>query len=82
MTTAIETAAQVFAEPIQVLTDRRAADDEILNGILDATKEPTLGDLIRLGSTVTEQAVGEYGNGVEACALSAAYVAAKAYEVL
>lgn len=81
MTTA--TVDTLFAEPIETLSQRRAdGTDEILNGILDATKTPTLGDLIRLGSTVTEQATGTYGQGVQACALSAAYVAARAWEVL
>lgn len=46
--------------------------------IEDLTAEPvtmTLGDLIRLGSMTTEQAQG-WGAGDQACALSAAGIAA------
>ncbi|QNN99202.1 hypothetical protein SEA_FAUST_105 [Streptomyces phage Faust] len=38
----------------------------------------TLADAIREGSLVTKQAVGGWGNGYSACALTAAVVAAKA----
>lgn len=56
-----------------------------LKGILDATEVKSLermnyrlSDAIREGSTVTKQAVGEWGDGETACALSAAVIAAKA----
>ncbi len=53
--------------------------------VLDAPESPldqkpayTLGDLIRLGSAQTEQAVGSWGDGkTQACALTAAYIGAK-----
>lgn len=38
----------------------------------------TLADAIREGSSVTEQAIGSYQEGEKVCALSAAYLAAKA----
>lgn len=63
-------------------TDERA--DE-LKGIIDATEiaeldrmNYRLSDAIREGSTVTDQAVQEWGNGVQACALHAGVIAAKA----
>lgn len=42
------------------------------------TMEYTLADAIREGSSVTEQAVGKFGNGLTACALTAAVISAKA----
>lgn len=73
-------AATIFAEPIKVLRDR--ADEDTLAGIAAVSKQDvSLADLIRLGSTVTEQATGTFGNGAQACALSAAFVAGKANEV-
>lgn len=38
----------------------------------------TLADAIREGSTVSEHAVGSWGNGETACALTAAVISAKA----
>lgn len=40
--------------------------------------EYTLADAIREGASVTTPAVGSFGNGESACALTAALVAAKA----
>ncbi len=63
-------------------TDEKA--DE-LKGILDATEVKELdrlnyrlSDAIREGSSVTSQAVGEWGDGANACALHAGVIAAKA----
>lgn len=56
-----------------------------LKGIIDATEAKELerlnyrlSDAIREGSQVTKQAVGSWGTGESACALSAAALAAKA----
>lgn len=56
-----------------------------LKGILDATEVKELdrlnyrlSDAIREGSSVTEQAVGDWGAGESACALHAGVIAAKA----
>lgn len=38
----------------------------------------TLADAIREGSTVTDHAVGSWGDGYSACALTAAVISAKA----
>lgn len=38
----------------------------------------TLADAIREGSSVTEQDFNKFGGGFKACALSAAYIAARA----
>lgn len=54
---------------------RKAISDEQLESL---TRNPTLADLIRVGSAVTVQTSG-WGNGQDtACALSAAYIGAKA----
>lgn len=45
---------------------------------LDVTTNYTLADAIREGAAVTPQAIGSWGQQGEACALSAAYLAAKA----
>jgi hypothetical protein len=42
------------------------------------TMEYTLADAIREGSMVTKQAIGGFGDGHEACAMSAAVIAAAA----
>lgn len=48
-------------------------------GVIELTvNEYTLADAIREGSSVTTQAVGSFGTGATACALTAALVAAKA----
>lgn len=57
-----------------VLADLRSTLGEIELGVLTRY---TLADAIREGSTVTRQAYG-WGSGEQACALSAAYLAAKA----
>jgi hypothetical protein len=44
---------------------------------LDVTTSYTLADAIREGSMVTSQNVGSWGNGENACALTAATIAAK-----
>lgn len=56
-----------------------------LKGIIDATEiselnrmNYRLSDAIREGSSVTEQNIGSWGNGENACALSAGVIAAKA----
>ena len=46
------------------------------------TEGYTLADAIREGSSVTEQAVGAWGDGETACALTAAKVALKARGLL
>lgn len=74
MTTATET----FAHPIADL--KTQIDLGAFENSLDAPM--TLTDLMRQGSTVTEQAIGSFGNGVQACGLSAIYIAAKANEVI
>lgn len=48
---------------------------EIEMGVLTSF---TLADAIREGSKVTEQAVGSWGDGESACAMTASVVAAKA----
>lgn len=45
---------------------------------LEVTTGYTLADAIREGSSVTKQAVGSWGTGETACALSAALISAKA----
>jgi hypothetical protein len=45
---------------------------------LDVTTAYTLADAIREGSMVTTQKVGGWGNGGEACAMSAAVISARA----
>lgn len=62
-------------------TDEKVAE---LRGIIDATETAEikrlnyrLSDAIREGSTVTEKADG-WGDGVQACALHAAVISAKA----
>ena len=52
---------------------------EMLAGIeMDVLTNVTLGDLVRLGSKVTDQAFNTFGSDGEACALSAAAIAAEA----
>lgn len=54
---------------------RKAISEEQLEAL---TRAPRLSDLIRVGCTVTAQTSG-WGNGQDtACALSAAYIGAKA----
>lgn len=50
----------------------------VLGEIELKTMEYTLADAIREGSSVSEQAVGSWGDGETACALTAATIAAKA----
>jgi hypothetical protein len=49
---------------------------------LDVTTSYTLADAIREGCGVTEQAIGDFGAGPRACALSAALIAAKARDYI
>jgi hypothetical protein len=49
---------------------------------LERAMNYSLADAIREGSTVTEQAIGDWGNGETACALSAAAIAAKARHLI
>lgn len=52
---------------------------EVLGEIeLDVTTSYTLADAIREGASVTPQAFGSFGERGEACALSAAFLAAEA----
>ncbi len=46
------------------------------------TEGYTLSKAIREGSSVTTQAIGSYGDGLTACALTASYIAAKTRGVL
>ena len=45
---------------------------------LEVLTSYTLADAIREGSSVTDQKTGGWGDGKNACALTAAYIAAKA----
>lgn len=49
-----------------------------LSEIEARTKKFSLADAIRMGSTVTTPAVGNFGNGESACAMTAAVIAARA----
>jgi 5-enolpyruvylshikimate-3-phosphate synthase len=46
------------------------------------TEGVTLPSLIREGSTVSDQAIGDWGDGSSACALTAAAIAAKARNLI
>jgi hypothetical protein len=55
-------------------------DDETMKDLGEIelrTMEYTLADAIREGSTVSKQAVGSWGDGESACALTAAVIAAR-----
>lgn len=69
-TSDVETIAPA-SNPVEMLR-RTLAEIE-----LDVTTSYTLADAIREGSTVTTQPVG-WGSGFEACAMSAAVIAARA----
>jgi hypothetical protein len=53
---------------------------EIELGVL--TEGYTLADAIREGSQVSDQKIGGWGDGKNACALTAAYMAAKARDLV
>lgn len=63
-------------------TVKPMTEDEIITALRESELEVmtsyTLADAIREGSTVTDQSVGGWGAGPNACALSAAYLATKA----
>lgn len=63
---------KLIGDPIRELREQLA---EIEMGVLTSY---TLADAIREGCSVTTQKVGGYGAGREACAMSAAVIAAKA----
>lgn len=63
--------------------DEKAAElTKELQAMLDdielTTRDYTLADAIREGSRVTEQKTGGWGNGDNACAMSAGIIAARA----
>ena len=60
---------------IQIAGTEGVDADEVIN--LDRLNY-RLSDAIREGASVTDQAVGAWGNGEEACALHAGLIAAKA----
>lgn len=68
MTTRTVTTEQVIEELAETLGE---IEMDVLTGF-------TLADAIREGCTVTDQAVGTFGTGRQACALSAARISAKA----
>jgi hypothetical protein len=69
---AVTDPAPVDATPVDYLR-RTLAEIE-----LDTLTSYTLADAIREGCTATTQAVGSYGAGFEACAMSAGVLAARA----
>lgn len=71
------------AEELRVAREADAKTVEAINeiGMEVFTKGATLADLIREGSTVTDKAYG-WGNGENACALSAAVIAARSRGLL
>lgn len=60
---------------VDPITDLRDALAEIE---LDVLTSYTLADAIREGCLATDQKIGGYGQGYEACAMSAAVIAARA----
>lgn len=68
MTTATEKFNETFTKEIAELA---AIETKVLTGY-------TLADAIREGASVTNQAHGKFGSNGEACALTAACLAAKA----
>ena len=62
------------------IDELRRTIDEI--GLEVAARPITLADLMREGSTVTEQAVGTWGNGENACALHATVISARARNLI
>lgn len=63
--------------------DIQALEDQIDTAGLEASMNFRLSDLIREGSTVTEQCIGNWNDAQgRTCALSAAYLAAKARHLL
>jgi hypothetical protein len=74
-------------ERAEVLRTRDGLDDDTkaLLSEIDMrvrTEGVTLASLIREGSTVSEQAIGSWGDGHSACALTAAAIAAQARNII
>lgn len=67
-----KTIVETFAAPIEHLREELGAIE------LDVLTKYTLADAMREGSAVTKQSIGSWGGDNEACALSAAMIAAKA----
>lgn len=65
-------------ERIRETVEREDAARDAEAAVLDRLTSYTLADAIREGSSVTRQAVGRFGAGEEACALSAGMLAAMA----
>ena len=56
--------------------------DMIDEASLEASMKFTLADAIREGCSVTDQAIGTFSNGADACALQAAVVSLKARRMI
>jgi len=64
----------------EVTEELRTMLSEIELGVITAGY--SLADAIREGCTVSQQATGSWGDGKNACALTAAFIAAKARNLL
>ena len=65
----MKTSTQIEEQIVETLADSPTAAE------LTQATQVTLSDLMRFGSTETQQAIGQWGSGHDACALSAAALA-------